>query len=188
MSKSVSNDALWEKLSEIDEKINQYLKGEKVSDPTQKQTDITPELKTNKDEIIDIFKKCIQGLGTHCDSHFKTMYKHLEQLEKDIEGIYKVLVCISAILQEPKKQQETKPEPDKSYFNFKFFKVRKSSIVITLLGLLVLTLTVFCMKQQNDYTLLLDEFYRQSITLREIQAEVGSLRIMVKPKIEIKKK
>jgi hypothetical protein len=188
MTNSVSNEALWEKLSEIGEKMNQHLKEEKVSDPTQEQTDIIPELKANKDEIIDVFKKCIQGLGTHCDSHFRTMYKHLEQLEKDTEGIYKVLVCMNAILQEPKKQQETKPEPDKFYLNFKFFKVRKSSIVITLLGLLALTLTVFCMKQQNDYVLLLDEFYRQSITLREIQAEVDSLRIMVKPKIEIKKK
>lgn len=160
MTNSVSNDALWEKLSEIGEKMNQYLKEEKVSDPTQTQTDITPELKANKDEIIDIFKKCIQGLGTHCDSHFKMVYKNIEQLEKDTEGIYEVLACISAILQEPKKQQETKPEPDKSYLNFKFFKVRKSSVIITILGLLVLILTVFCMKQQNDYALLLDEFYR----------------------------
>ncbi|MDH6355918.1 hypothetical protein M2132_002269 [Dysgonomonas sp. PH5-45] len=190
MSKSVSNDALWEKLSEIEEKINRHLKEQKVSHPIEEQVDLTPELRASKDEIVEIFKKSIQGLGTHCDSHFKTMYKHLEQLEKDTEGTYKVLASISAILQESKKQQETKPEPeqDKSYLYFKFFKVRKSSIVITVLGLLVLTLTVFCMKQQNDYTLLNNVYYRQSIVLKEIQAEVDSLQIKVKPKNEMKQK
>ncbi|NDV96424.1 hypothetical protein D0T84_16100 [Dysgonomonas sp. 521] len=78
MSKSVSNDALWDKFLEIKEQINQYLKEQKVSVPTQEQVDIASELRTNKDEIVEIFKKCIQGLGTHCDSHFKTMYKHIE--------------------------------------------------------------------------------------------------------------
>lgn len=192
MANSVSNDALWEKLSEIEEKINRYLKEEKVSDLTQEQADITSELKANKDEIIDIFKKCIQGLGTHCDSHFKTMYKHLEQLEKDTKGIYEALVCISAILQESKEQPEMnpklEPQSDKFHLDFRLFKVRKTSLTITTLGLLVFILTVFCMKQQNDYSLLNGEYYRQSVVLKEMQMEVDSLQIKVKTKVEMKKK
>ncbi|MBK5721832.1 hypothetical protein JGH11_13210 [Dysgonomonas sp. Marseille-P4677] len=43
-----------------------------------------------------------------------------------------------------------------AYFNFKLFKVRKLSFVIVVLGLLVFILTVFCMKQQNNYTLLIN--------------------------------
>lgn len=87
MNKSVSNDALWTKLSEIEEKINRYLKGQETSVSTQEQVDISPEIKANKDEVVDIFKKCIQGLGTHCDAHFNIIHKNIEQLEEDIDGI-----------------------------------------------------------------------------------------------------
>ncbi len=188
MANSVSNDALWEKLSEIEEKINRYIKEQNASVPTQNQTDITSELRANRDEIVDIFKKCIQGLGTHCDSHFKTMYKYFEQLEKDTEGTYKVLACINAILQEQKKQPEAESENSKFYLDFGLFKVRKISLTIMILGLLVFILTVFCMKQQNDYSLLNGEYYRQSFVLKEMQMEVDSLQIKVKTKVEMKKK
>lgn len=66
MAQLVSNDALWEKLSEVDKKLEKY----------------------------------IQGLGTHCDSHFKVIHEKLELLEKDTEGVYKILSCISDILKE----------------------------------------------------------------------------------------
>ncbi|MDH6303667.1 hypothetical protein M2459_000399 [Parabacteroides sp. PF5-5] len=172
MSKLVSNDALWEKLSEIEGTINRYLKEQKVPVPTQELTDIKSELSGNKDEIIGKLKKYIQGLGTHCDSHFKTIHRHLEQLEKDTEGIYRVLACINAIQQESKKQQETKSEQDRYHFNFKFFKVRKSSLVIAVLGLLVFILTLFCMKQQNDYALLLNENYKQETLILKPHKEL----------------
>ena len=65
-----------------------------------------------------------------------------------------------ASIQERVVSHEEEDKSDKaSSFDLKFFKLRKTSVVIALLGLLVLTLTVFCMKQQNDYALLLDEFY-----------------------------
>ncbi|MBP9579686.1 MAG: hypothetical protein KBE39_09115 [Parabacteroides sp.] len=180
MAQSVSNDALWVKLSEIEEKINRLLKEQKEAVPLQEQVDISPLLTANKDEISELFRKGLQGLGTHCDSHFKTMYKHIEQLEKDAEGIYEVLACISTILQEQKKQQETESENGKFYLDFKFFKVRKSSLIITILGLLVFTFTLllFCMKQQNDYSLLNREYYRQGIVIREMHIEVDSLKNM----------
>lgn len=188
MSKTVSNDTLWEKLSEIDRKLNQQLKEQKVSVQEQEQVDITSELKTNKDEIAELFKKGLQGLGTHCDAHFKTMYKNIEQLGEDTEGIYKVLTCISAILKEPKQQAKTKLELDKSFLNFIFFKLRKTTLIITILGLLVFILTIFSMKQQNDYALLNDKHYKQSVTVREMQVEVDSLRNTVNVDVRRKKK
>ena len=56
--------------------------------------------------------------------------------------------------------------PDcREYFNFRFFKLPKTSVVmITIFGLLMLTFTLFCMKRQNDYTLLNNEHFRQSLT------------------------
>ncbi len=186
MSKSVSNDALWEKLSDIEEKINRYLKEQTVSVPTQEQAGITSELRANKDEIVDIFKKCIQGLGIHCDSHFKTIYKNIGQLREDTDGIYKILTCLWR-MRESEDRSKTEAECDKSYLNFKFFKLRKLPLVITILGLLVFVLTLFCMKQQNDYSLLNGKYYRQNTVIREMQSKVDSLQnVIAKPMIKKK--
>ncbi|MDH6304835.1 ribosome-associated toxin RatA of RatAB toxin-antitoxin module [Parabacteroides sp. PF5-5] len=173
MSKSVSNDALWEKLSEIEGTIKRYLKEQKEFVPKQEQADITSQLRVNKDEIVKKIEKYIQGLGTHCDSHFKSIYTNLGQLDEHTHGIYEILSNMWGIMRE--SEEQTKVD-GKSYLNFKFFKLRKSSLVIVVLGLLVFILTLFCMKQQNDYTLLNQNYYQQSIDIRAIQAESDSLK------------
>jgi len=177
MSKSVSNDALWEKLSEIEEKINKSLMGQKPPIPIQKQVDITSELKANKDVIIEKLEKYIQGLGTHCDKHFKFIQTKIGKLDNDITD---AIACLVHLIKESEKQQESKnehviPEPKESYFNFRYFKIKKTSLVITILGILVFILTLFCMKQQNDYSLLIEKYYRQGIEIREMRIEVDSL-------------
>lgn len=192
MSKSVSNDALWEKLSEIDERLNRYLTEQRKTVPGEEQDEITSQLKANKDQIAEVFKKGLQGLGTHCDTHFKAIYEHIEQLGKDNQGVYKVLVHICRILKNAEKQSEnkveSKPEPYKSFLNFKLFKIRKTTIGIAIIGLLVFFLTLFCMKQQNDYAVLNAEYYRNSIVIRQLQMETDSLKNMVKPDTKTKKK
>lgn len=192
MNKSVSNDALWEKLSEIDERLNRYLMEQEKTGHGEEEAEITAQLKANKDQIAELFKKGLQGLGTHCDSHFKAMYGHIEQLEKDSKGIYKVLSFICKIMKNAENQSENnaepEPAPDKSFLNFKLFKIKKATIVITILGLLVLILTLFCMKQQNDYAVLNSEFYRNSIVTTELQTEMDSLRNMAKPAVKAKNK
>ena len=130
-----------------------------------KLTIIKPDFQKEKDEIVSKLEKYIQGLGTHCDSHFKVIHKDIAQLEKDTEGVYKVLSYMSAILKEPAEQPTMKSNDKKSFLNFKLFKLRKSSIVIAILGLLVFILTLFCMKQQNDYALLMNEYYKKGIEL-----------------------
>lgn len=104
-------------------------------------------------------------MGTHCDSHFKVINKDIAQLEKDTEGVYKVLSYMSAILKEPPELSAIKLDDKKAFLNFKLFKLRKSSLVIGILGLLVFILTLFCMKQQNDYALLMNEYYKKGIEL-----------------------
>lgn len=84
---------------------------------------------------------------------------------------------MSAILKEPQEQSVIKSDDKKPYLNFRFFKVRKSSLVIAVLGLLVFILTLFCMMQQNDYVLLMDEHYRQNIEIREMIAKIDNLNL-----------
>ena len=165
MAQSVSNDALWEKLSEVDLKLEKLSEMQKSSNLRDEQAIIKPDFQKEKDEIVSKLEKYIQGLGTHCDSHFKVINKDIAQLEKDTEGVYKVLSYMSAILKEPAEQPTMKSNDKKSFLNFKLFKLRKSSIVIAILGLLVFILTLFCMKQQNDYALLMNEYYKKGIEL-----------------------
>jgi len=179
MSKSVSNDALWEKLSEIEEKINECLKEQKAPIPVQNQVDIAPELKTSKDAIIEKLEKYIQGLGSHCDKHFKFIQTKIGKLDNDMAD---AIACLVHLIKESEKQQENKSEQamlesKESYFNFKFFKIRKMSVVTTVLSILVFILTIFSMKQQNDYSLLMGKYYRQAIELREMSMEIDSLDI-----------
>lgn len=82
---------------------------------------------------------------------------------------------MSAILKEPQEQSVIKSDDKKFYLNLKFFKLRKSSIVIAVLGLLVFILTLFCMKQQNDYALLNKEYYHQTDVLTEMKTKIDSL-------------
>lgn len=171
MAQSVSNDALWVKLSEIDKKLEKFSEMQKSSNLRDEQVIIKPDFQKEKDEIISKLEKYIQGLGTHCDSHFKVIHKDIEQLEKDTEGVYKILSYMSAILKESAEQPAIKSDDKKTFLNFKLFKLRKSSIVIAILGLLVFILTLFCMKQQNDYVLLMDGCYRQNIEAKEMQKE-----------------
>ena len=44
--------------------------------------------------------------------------------------------------------------------------------MIAVLGLLVFLLTLFCMKQQNDYVFLMDEYYRQHIAVQKLEREL----------------
>lgn len=89
MAQSVSNDALWEKLSEVDKKLEKLSEMQKIFNLRDEQTIIKPDFQKEKDEIISKLEKYIQGLGTHCDSHFKVIHKNIALLEKDIEGVYK---------------------------------------------------------------------------------------------------
>ena len=44
--------------------------------------------------------------------------------------------------------------------------------MIAILGLLVFILTLFCMKQQNDYSLLMNEHHKQNITIQKLEGEL----------------
>ena len=154
MAQSVSNDALWEKLSEISEQLNR-----------SKQTENVPDLSGVKDEIVTEIKGDIRILGLSSDSHFKANRENIQMLDENIRKVLNTVAHIRKQQRETAKSQKT----DNAYFSFLFFKIKKTSLVIAILGLLVFILTLFCMKQQNDYTLLMEEHYRQNIKSKEMQ-------------------
>ena len=169
MSKSVSNDALWEKLSEIQEKINTFLIEQKAPVQIQEQSNLTSEIEASKEEIVKKLEKYIQGLGMHCDNHFKFIRTKIDKQNNDMTDAVACLVYLVKELEKQKKEKDSQ-----SYFSFRFFKVRKASVTVTVLGILVFILTLFCMKQQNDYVFLLDKYHKQGIELREMRIEAES--------------
>jgi hypothetical protein len=176
MSKSVSNDALWEKLSEIEEKINKSLMEQKALVSTQEQGDLTFEIKASKEEILNLIKQAVRELDANCNVRFKNIEDGIIYIGKDEGKILEALVCMWTEMKEAiKEQQNQEQKYTQSHFSFKFFKIRKTSVMIALLGLLVLILTLFSMKQQNDYSLLMGKYYRLGIEMREMRIEVDSL-------------
>lgn len=185
MAKAVSNEALWEKLSEIDKKLDQASFMQKTPIPLEDQEETKPDFQKEKDEIITEIKEQAYKLGKHGDVNFDANRKKIEMLD---ENMRKALNIVSRIRKQQGEAVEPKIESKEGYFNFRFFKIRKTSLIIAVLGLLVFILTVFCMKQQNDYALLMDEFYRKSIVIRELQTEVASLRAAVQQPELVKKR
>jgi hypothetical protein len=177
MSKSVSNDALWEKLSEIEEKINKCLKEQKSAIHIVEQKDLTSEIKDSKKEILNLIKQATLELDANCNVRFKNIEDGIIYIGKDESKIFEAIACMWTEMKEAIKEQQ-KPKDSQSYFNFKLFKVRKTSLVIAVLGLLVFILTIFSMKQQNDYSLLMGKYYQQGIEIREMRIEVDSLSVV----------
>ena len=187
MSKSVSNDALWEKLSEISEQLSNH-----------KQAGNTPDFSGMKDAIFAEIERQTTKLGKHYDLNHKADADNWAVTDENVRKIFNI---VSRIRKQQKETAEQKADSDteqqsellktqvnanREYFNFRFFKLRKTFVVITLLGLLVFILITFCMKQQNDYSLLMNEYYRQAIELREMQTEIDSLTTMIENTIKKK--
>lgn len=184
MAQSVSNDALWVKLSEMDKKLDELSVNQKTQVSTQEIAENKPDFTNVKEDVITKIKNEILILGLSNDSHHEANKQNNQTLN---DNIIKVLNVVSRIR---KQQRETiePPEKKEACFNFWFFKVRKTSLVIATLGVLVFILTLFCMKQQNDYALLMNECYRQNITIEQVKNEVDSLRSNTKTDIKGRRK
>ncbi|MDR1348822.1 MAG: hypothetical protein LBJ63_10460 [Prevotellaceae bacterium] len=165
MSKSVSNDALWERLSEIDKKLEQLLKSQKTEEPMHEKGDL-------REKMITEIKNEIHKFRQSNESHLDVNRQNVHRMNGNIMEIFKHVCVTMKLLDELIDVVQAVKEDKKTFFNFRFFKVRKTSFAIAILGLLTFILTLFCMKQQNDYSLLMDEYYRQGITIRELGGEL----------------
>ena len=177
MAQSVTNDALWEKLSEIDKKI------ERLSE-IQTSSATTPQKGSDKDEIIAKIEEYAYKLGKKSDTHSDMSKQGIKKLIGDLLMIGEMIACVND------RQQayfELQKEGKETYLNFILFKVRKTTAAIAILSMLVFILTLFCIKQRSSYAQLNKEFNRQETIVKEMQTEVDSLRSVIKPNIKKKK-
>ena len=171
MAQSVTNDALWEKLSEVDKALNELTRTHKSSAQTLEQAGL-------KDEIISKIEEYAYKLGQKSKMYSDANKQDAKKLTGDLLMFAEMIACISD------RQQayfESQKEDKETYLNFKLFKVRKTTIAIAILSMLVFTLTLFCIKQRSSYVLLNEEFIQQEAIIKEMQVEVDSLRA-IKPK------
>ncbi|HBL34636.1 MAG TPA: hypothetical protein DDZ96_12605 [Porphyromonadaceae bacterium] len=173
MAQTVSNDALWEKLSEIDRKFEKFIVMQESQAAAQEQNENMPGLEKARDTIITEIRQQITLLDKHNDSNFGANRQNIEILNKNILSAIKHTREVNDQL---KTYIESQKEDEKNHFNIKLFKVRKTSFVIAVLGLLVFLLIVFCMKQQNDYTLMANEYYKQMIAVEHLKGEIKDLK------------
>lgn len=172
MAQSVSNDALWVKLLELDKKLEKLAIKQNTLTHEENQQEIKIDFGTTKEEIVAEIKEQAHKLGKHSDSHFGANTQNIQMLD---ENIRKILNVVAHIRKQQKENVELQ-KSDNAYFNFKFFQIRKSSLVIAILSLLIFILTLFCMKQQNDYVLLMNEYYRQNIEFKKIKEEINTAK------------
>ncbi|WP_185154995.1 hypothetical protein [Dysgonomonas sp. HDW5B] len=192
MGNNISNDALWEKLSEMAEKMDQLSIAQKSLPPQENQTKIKPDLGELKDDIITKVRAQMDLLGRHSQSHFDANRTNIIALGEEIRKILNVV----SYIRKHQKETEVQPQPDNKeqvkdetiYFNFRFFQVRKSSVVIAVLALLVFILTLFSMKQQNDFALQQSRYFSQYIFIRNLQVENDSLKLALKQPPKMKNK
>ena len=170
MAQSIPSEALWEKLSEIGEKLDKASESQKSLVSILKETaGNKPDFVNAKDEIITKIKGEILIFGMSNDSHFDANRQNIGMLNDNITKVFNV---VSRIRKQQKESVVLQKEKE-SCFNFWFLRVRKTTLAIAILGILVFVLTLFCMKQQNDYALLINEYYRQKIEIREMEAVKG---------------
>ena len=177
MAQSVTNDALWEKLSEIDKTLNELAKTHKSSTQTLEQVGL-------KDEIISKIEEYAYKLGKKSDMHSDANKQDAKKLTGDLLMLAEMIACIS---DRQLVYFELQKEDKETYLNFKLFKIRKTTVAIAILSVLVFILTLFCMKQQNDYSLLTEVCYKQGLYIDQVKTEVDSLRNVIKPNIKKKK-
>ncbi len=178
MAKTISNDAIWEKLSEIDEKLEKIVLKQKSFSPKQEEVDNEPPSNGIKDEIITQIKADIRILGLSNDSHFEANLKNITTLNNNVLSIKKVINNLSA--PENINMNEIKALLDeKDIFRFGFISFRKTSFIIIILGILIFTLTVFSMKLYSDSLINQNNYYRQIIVTRNLQIENDSLKVKV---------
>lgn len=157
----------------MDKKLDKLSEEKESPVPTQEPTENKPDFTAVKEEIITKINAEIGRLGRSGDSHFEANRKNVEAITETIQKVWNI---VSRIRKQQREAAESQEKQKESHFNFYFFKVRKTSFTIVMLALLVLILTLFCMKQQNDYSLLMDEYYRQGIEIREVRSEVDRLQ------------
>ncbi|WP_165025942.1 hypothetical protein [Dysgonomonas sp. ZJ279] len=168
---NVSNEALWGKLSEMDEKLDKISKKEvSIEIPQQDIPTIS------KEEIKAIADESITILGKNVDSHFAANRKNIELLNNTILKTRKLVEDIktpeNGITLETIQSILSK---DKTMV-FGWGRIRKTTFIIGVLIVFLFMMITFSMKQHADYAILQNRYTWQSVTIYKLQIENDSLK------------
>lgn len=167
---NVSNEALWGKLSEMDEKLDIISKKEVSIEIPQ----ITPSV--SKEEIRSIVSEYVRPLGLSNDSHFAANRKNIELLNNNILKTRKLVEDIkipeNSITLEAIQSILSKDKTMKFGFN----RIRKTTFIIGVLIVFLFMMITFSMKQHADYAILQNRYTWQSVTIYKLQIENDSLK------------
>lgn len=164
MAKSVLNESIWEKISEMDEKVD------KVLDRLESNTLPDNQSLVKSEDII----AAIREYAKSNDSHFAANRKDTEMLNNRMLEIKEAVKNIQV--------------PAQNTIDAGSMNPRKAYFIFAILGILIFILTIFSMKQQNDYSLLNGKYHRQGQIIRKLQIENDSLKIKIIPIADKKKR
>lgn len=170
---NVSNEALWGKLSEMDEKLDMISKKE-VSIEIPQVPQATPTV--SKQEIKAIADESIKILGKNVDSHFAANFKNIERLNNNVlktkETVEAIKIPENNITLEAIQSILSKDKTMKLGFS----RIRKTTFIIGVLIVFLFMMITFSMKQHADYAILQNRYTWQSVTIYKLQTENDSLK------------
>lgn len=170
---NVSNEALWGKLSEMDEKLDMISKKE-VSIEIPQIPQATPTV--SKQEIKAIADESIKILGKNVDSHFAANFKNIERLNNNVlktkETVEAIKIPENNITLEAIQSILSKDKTMKLGFS----RIRKTTFIIGVLIACLFMMITFSMKQHADYAILQNRYTWQNVTISKLQIENDSLK------------
>lgn len=181
MAKSISNDAIWEKLSEMDEKIN-------IALSKQSTDNVSPSAQTSfNDEVITAIKEYAFILRKSNDSHFEANLKNMKMLNNNIlaakKSIDNIRLPENISINEIKSLLE-----NRDILQFGFIRLRRTSFIIAILGILISILTILSIKLYSDNRIYQNNYYHQLISIDKLKTENDSLKVKVVEKPTTTKK
>ena len=170
---NVSNEALWGKLSEMEEKLDMISKKEVSIEIPQIPQAIST---VSKDEIKAIADESIKILGKNVDSHFAANFKNIERLNNNVLKTKETVESIKVpennitieVIQSILSQDKT--------MKFGFSRIRKTTFIIGVLIVFLFMMITFSMKQHADYAILQNRYSWQNVTIYKLQIENDSLK------------
>ena len=166
MEYSINEEAIWEKLSEIDKKV------EKILSQSERQHQIeavsreeSPKLA--KEDVENIVLKYTQGLGKFIAELSGKRNDQLESMKKILIGMYRKVEAIppEKISLEPILQLFPKPKK----VNICGFEFLRTSVIITVLIIMSFISLTMNTKQMDDNRRLRIWYVEQSELIRQLQ-------------------
>ncbi|MFV0419075.1 MAG: hypothetical protein ACK5KT_10140 [Dysgonomonas sp.] len=155
MAKSVLNESIWEKISEMDGKLNKVLYSLASNTTPNNQSSV-------KDEDIIA---AIREYAESNDAHFAVNRKEMKMLNKGMSEI--------------KEATENIQVPTQNVIDTGFIEPRKTYFIFAILGILIFILIIFSMKVYSDSLIYQNNYYRQGQIIRKLQSENDSLKITI---------